>query len=74
MAEEKNRGCCGRGDGLSLSRTRDNFNKLSDIVLFLKINMPYWESDDKDRYLYILDIDDLEILAHKIRVKFNLGE
>ena len=68
--QEENRGCEGLGDGLSFSRMRGHFNKLSDVVLFLKKNIPYWESDDKDRYLYILDIDDLEILAHKIREKY----
>lgn len=42
-----------------------------DILEIIKTNSPYWESEDKDDYMYILKKYNVQMIAHKINGYMN---
>jgi hypothetical protein len=44
---------------------------IPEIRVFLAENLPYWESDDKDEFMYIAKASDIEKLSEVLYRKFH---
>ena len=44
---------------------------IPEIRVFLAENLPYWESDDKDEFMYIAKAHDIEKLSKALYKKFH---
>ena len=56
----------------SLRKNQKSYLRLGEVVEFLQENIPcFVEKGKAKRYFYIADIDDVEILAHRLLTWFK---